>query len=261
MKPRLALFGVAALALLPPVWRVAARMPKFGAHPLPYGDAIAAAAPAERHVLNMVSAVNFDYRGFDTLGEECMLLAAVTGAVVLLRGGRGEDRFARSGWVHGRRLARRSDAAVLLCRAFAPIVLVFGLYVALHATVTPGGGFQGGVVFASGLLLLFAGESYRVWRRLVPFEAASIAEAAGAALFALCGFGPLLAGAAFMQNVLPFGRASDMLSGGLMQVENAAVFLAVAGGFTALFLEFLEETRAAKRGDDSDDGQQRQGGG
>ena len=125
--PRLAVFAVAALALLPVAWRVAAHMPAFGAHPLPYGDAINAAAPRERHVQNAVSAVNFDYRGLDTLGEEFMLLAAVTGAVLLLRGGRGEDRAARAGWAPGRRVAPRSDATVLLCRVLAPVVLVFGL--------------------------------------------------------------------------------------------------------------------------------------
>ena len=57
-------------------------MPTFGAHPLPYGDAINRDAPAQRHVSNMVTAVNFDYRGFDMLGEEFMLLCAVTGAAI-----------------------------------------------------------------------------------------------------------------------------------------------------------------------------------
>lgn len=38
----------------------------------------------------MVTAVNFDLRGFDTLGEEVMLLAAVVGTTVILRGARGE---------------------------------------------------------------------------------------------------------------------------------------------------------------------------
>ena len=75
---RLVLFALACLCLVPAVLHVALAMPVFGAHPLPYGDAINAAAPGERHVSNMVSAVNFDYRGFDTLGEEFMLLCAVT---------------------------------------------------------------------------------------------------------------------------------------------------------------------------------------
>ncbi len=111
MSPRLRLvvFAIACLCLAPAAVHIARSMPTFGAHPLPYGDAINAAAPTQRHVSNMVSAVNFDYRGFDTLGEEFMLLCAVTGTTILLRGNRGEalspaaSRAARSA-----RAARRS---------------------------------------------------------------------------------------------------------------------------------------------------------
>jgi multicomponent Na+:H+ antiporter subunit B len=76
MSPRLRLviFAIACACLLPAVLSIAMHMPTFGNHPMPYGEAINALAPVERHVSNMVSAVNFDYRGFDTLGEEFMLL-------------------------------------------------------------------------------------------------------------------------------------------------------------------------------------------
>jgi multicomponent Na+:H+ antiporter subunit B len=42
----------------------------------------------------------------------------------------------------------------------------------------------------------------------------------------------------------------DVFSGGLMQIENAGVAFAVFGGFSMLFVEFLEETRAIEPGDD-----------
>lgn len=100
-RARLILFALAGLCILPGVAYVALHMPQFGAHPLPYGDAINAAAPGERHLTNMVSAVNFDYRGFNTLGKEFMLLCAVTGVSVLLRGQRGEGRSAEPGATPG----------------------------------------------------------------------------------------------------------------------------------------------------------------
>ena len=245
-RVRLALLALALLCLAPAVWRVAANMPAFGDHPLPYGDAINRDATRERRVTNMVAAVNFDYRAFDTLGEEFMLLAAVTGVVVLLRGPRGEREDAPPGRLPGRPLAGRTDGVALACRLFGPVTLLFGIYVALHATVTPGGGFQGGAIIASGLVLLFLGEGYAAWRRLVRSRVADACEGGGAALFALAGFAPMLVGAAFLENVLPYGQEKDVLSGGLMQVINAGVTLAVAGGFTVLFLEFLEETRESE---------------
>ena len=249
-RARLVLFALACLCVLPALVHVAAHMPTFGAHPLPYGDAINAAGFRERHVTNMVSAVNFDYRGFDTLGEEFMLLCAVTGVTVLLRGNRGEQRSAKPGVVKGRPILPRSDAVVLITRLGALTVLLFGVYVALHAMTTPGGGFQGGAIMATGTLLFFLGESYRGWRRLIRSEAMDACEGLGATLYAVCGFASMAAGLPFLQNIMPLGRPGDLFSGGLMLVENAGVTLAVAGGFAVLFIEFLEETRVEPEGAD-----------
>ncbi len=247
---RLVLFAIACACLLPAVLSVAMHMPRFGDHAMPYGDAINAVAPAERHVTNMVSAINFDYRGFDTLGEEFMLLCAVTGTVVLMRGSRGEKLSARPGELPGRPILPRSDAAVLVCRLLAPLIMLFGVYVALHAMTTPGGGFQGGVIVATGALLIYLGDGYRGWRRLVRSPALAVCEGLGATLYALCGFAAMAAGHPFLQNFLPLGTPKDVFSGGLMQLENAGVGLAVFGGFTTLFVEYLEETRAIEPGDD-----------
>lgn len=244
MTLRLTGFAVAALVLAAAVVRIGLAMPAFGAHPMPYGDAVNRIGPAERHVSNMVTAVNFDIRGFDTLGEEFMLVCAVTGAVVLLRGKRGEQLTARPAVLPDRPTSPPSDAVVLMARLVGPAMMLFGLYVVLHATVTPGGGFQGGVIIASGTLLLWLAEGYRGWRRMMSARRLDVVEGGGALIFALCGLAPLAAGAPFMANLLPYGTFRDMLSGGLMQVENAGVALAVAGGFSMLFLEFLEETRA-----------------
>ena len=245
MSPRLRLIllGLAGACLLAPVWRIAVALPAFGSPTSPYGPVVNALGPPLRHVSNMVSAVNFDFRGFDTLGEEFMFLCAVTGTVLLLRGTRGEDRTAKAGRFPSRPRELRSESAVLVTRLLGPMIILFGIYMALHVTVTPGGGFQGGVVIASGLLLVYLGEGYETWRKLVRSKVLDAIEGGGALLFALAGFWPMLSGAVFMQNVLPLGKYKDVLSGGLMLVENAGVGFAVTGGFAMLFLEFMEETR------------------
>ncbi len=241
---RSALLGLAGVCLLPGIWRVASALPAFGEPTEQYGPAVNRLGPALRHVTNMVSAVNFDFRGIDTLGEEFMLLCAVTGAVVLLRGARGEDLSAKAGRIAGRAVTVRAESTILICRLLGPMILLFGFYMALHAMVTPGGGFQGGVIIASGLLLSYLGEGYRGWRTLVSSRVMAVFEGAGAFLFVLAGLGPMANGAAFMQNILPLGTLRDVFSGGLMVVVNAGVAFAVTGGFAILFLEFLEETRA-----------------
>ena len=242
------LLALAALVLAPATVRLAASMPTFGAHALPYSDAVNALAPRERRVTNAVTAVNFDVRGFDTMGEEFMLLAAVTGTVVLLRGSRGEETSDEPARVKGRDIPRRTDAAVLVGRVLAPLVFLYGLYAALHATTTPGGGFQGGVVMASSLLLVFLAQAYAGWRRIVRAPVLDACESGGALLFILLGFAPLALGLPFATNILPLGALKSAWSGGSMFAMNVGVTLAVFGGFGLVLIEFMEETRAFETG-------------
>lgn len=242
-KARIGLFAVAAAGILPSLFHVLPHLPNFGDHPMPYGDAVTASSPVARQTQNVVTALNFDYRGFDTLGEEFILLCAVTGVTVLLRGSRGEQTSARPGHVEGRPVLPPGEAVTLITRLFGILTLVFGLSTALHATSTPGGGFQGGVIIATGFLLVYLGEGYRGWRAMIQSEILDAFEAAGALLYVACGFAGLYYGVPFLTNVMPFGAAGSVWAGGLMLVINAGVTCAVMGGFGVLFVEFLEETR------------------
>ena len=252
MRPRwrLALLGLACLVLVPCARSAIRAMPDFGDRIGAYGALVNAIVPAERNVANMVSAINFDVRGLDTLGEEFMLLAAITGTVVLLRGSRGEATTDQAIRLPGRAVVPRSEVVILASRIGGTTTALFGLYVVLHATVTPGGGFQGGVILASATLLIYLGEGYAGWRHSVRSRWLAAMEGGGALLFALCGLAPMLGGAAFLENVLPLGRFRDLFSGGLMLVANLGVAIAVTGGFTQLFLEFMEETREPDQPDD-----------
>lgn len=240
---RLFLAGLAALPLIAGMVSVARHMPPFAHHAIAYGQQINTWAPIDRHITNIVSAVNFDYRAFDTLGEEFMLLSAVTGVTVLLRGQRGESAGSRPGRLPGRPIYPRSEAAILLGRWMAPLLFLFAIYVGLHAMTTPGGGFQGGVLLASALLLVYLGDSYGAWRRMTRASLFDALEGGGTVLYAVAGFLPMLWGAVYLQNLLPMGHLRSLLSGGLMLILNAGVFCAVAGGFTGLFVEFVEEMR------------------
>src|SRR3954466_7632374 len=62
-------------------------LPAFGHYHGEYGHLINTIAVPQRHTANAVTAVVFDYRGVDTLGEEFILFAAVSGVVLLLRHG------------------------------------------------------------------------------------------------------------------------------------------------------------------------------
>lgn len=110
---------------------------------------------------NLVSAVMFDYRGLDTLVEEFILFASAMGVALLLRSSRNVAEQRPRDIVTS--AAVRTAGSVL-----APVMLLFGLWVIAFGYVTPGGGFQGGVVASGGALMLWLADSYRTVRDLSP---------------------------------------------------------------------------------------------
>lgn len=248
---RTATAAVLCLAALALAAAAMGGLPAFGHYPGPYGDLINAVGVYERHATNMVTLVVFDYRGLDTLGEEYILFAAVIGVVVLLREHRGEEAGAAPGRADEAPLVERSDAVAFGCRCAIGLTILFGIYVVLHAHLTPGGGFQGGAIIGSALALLYLGLGYQVWRRLTKSIVLDTAEAAGTGLFVVAGLAAMAAGATFLTNLLPLGKTGSLVSAGTIPLLNIAVGVAVATGFATLFLEYLEETRQPEPGDES----------
>jgi len=56
-------------------------------------------------------------------------------------------------------MKNKNDDLIIRCLAdkFMPLALVFGIYVILHGHLSPGGGFQGGTLCASAVLLIYIG--------------------------------------------------------------------------------------------------------
>jgi multicomponent Na+:H+ antiporter subunit B len=68
------------------------------------------------------------------------------------------------------------------------------------------------------------------------------AEGAGAFAFPMLGVAGLLAGPAFLANVLPLGTAGELLSAGTIPLFNLAVGLEVSAAFLLIVSEFLEQS-------------------
>ncbi len=225
-------------------------LPDFGDYRGPYGDVLQQVALPERHTPQVVGATTFDYRGFDTLGEEFILFAAALGAVVLLRQQRGEEKDEEEEHDHPADRQRRdtSDALRLLGLGLVGPLVVLGLYVIVHGHLTPGGGFQGGVVLASAFVLVHVAGRYLILKRVRPMPLVEITEAGGAAGFVLVGLGGMIAGSMFLFNFLPLGEPGTLLSAGIIPLLNISVGLEVAGAVVLLFSEFLEQWLLRGRG-------------
>jgi multicomponent Na+:H+ antiporter subunit B len=222
-------------------------LPDFrSATPL-YGQLINAVAVEERSATAVVSAVNFDYRAFDTMGEEFILFAAVLCLALLLRHQR-DERFGPVDDDAPERRAPKTSAAVRLTTMVlvGPTVLL-AVYISAHGHLTPGGGFQGGVIAATALLLVYIGGEYAPMARVRPLPLVELAKASGAAAFVLIGFGGLIFAGAFLENFLPLGEPGHLLAAGTITPLSLAVGLEVSGGFVLLLTEFLEQLLVIRR--------------
>jgi multicomponent Na+:H+ antiporter subunit B len=241
-RGRLTVFVPAAAGLLFLLIDGLARLPALGHYPGPYGYVLSGVGVTQRHATDLVTAVNFDYRAFDTLGEEFILFTAVLGVMLLLRHMRGErEPAARRGDLHAGRFAGASDALRGLALTFVTVVLVLGGYVVAHGAITPGGGFQGGVVLASGAFLAFLAGSAVAMRIVAPHRLVEVGEGAGAAGFALLGVGGLIFTGTFLKNFIALGKPGELLSAGTIPLVSIAIGFEVAGAFLLAWTEFLDQ--------------------
>jgi multicomponent Na+:H+ antiporter subunit B len=224
-----ALLGLGALF----AWAIAG-MPAFGDYRGPYGFVLDRLVVPLRHTTNVVMGTNFDVRGVDTMGEEFILYAAILGVTLLLR-----DE-ARSRRAERRTRRPRSDAVRLVGVVMFGGGLLLGLWLEAFGYVTPGGGFQGGVVVAGAILLLYLVGNHRDYR---PFRLEHVLdplEGIGVGGYVVIGLAALASGTAFLTNLFGFGKPGTLLSGGSIPLLNWASGIAVTVAMLLLFAEFLE---------------------
>jgi multicomponent Na+:H+ antiporter subunit B len=225
LLPALAVVGAVLLAGF-------AGIPDFGHYRGPYGDILNRVAVPERHATNVVAAIVFDYRGFDTMGEEFILFMAVVGVVLLLR-----EQSDRSGWSDPdeTRSACVRLFGVLLIGPF----LIVALWLCAFGYITPGGGFQGGVMLAATALLVYLAWSHDAWHRASAEHFVDPLEGLGAGGYAVIGLVALATGLHFLTNLLGPGTAGTLLSGGSIGLLSWCSALEVLGAMALLFREFL----------------------
>jgi multicomponent Na+:H+ antiporter subunit B len=230
---RIGLFAVSAAGLSALLLWAVAGLPDFGHYKGRYGATLNKVTVSERHATNVVTAIVFDYRGFDTLGEEFILFTSVMGVALLLRDVREEERRPRD--------EVESDPVRMVGIGFSAALLVMGMYIVAHGAITPGGGFQGGVVLAAAFALVYLAADYRSYRNLTPHPGVDFVEGTGAGGYALIGIASMLLGSAFLHTFGPFGTPGTLASAGSIPFLNVASALEVGAAFVLLFSEFLEE--------------------
>ena len=107
----------------------------------------------------------------------------------------------------------------VIAKLLIPLILIFAFYVQFHGDYGPGGGFQAGVIFASGFILYSLIFGIENARSVVSFNLLRILSALGLLLYIGVGIAALILGGNFLEyNVL----LSDPVSGqhlGILAIE------------------------------------------
>lgn len=134
---------------------------------------------------NLVTGVLLNYRGFDTFGEVVVIFAALAAVMAVLSS-------AAPGRSQGAGAANKpvipiSPVVAFIIRLTAPFIAAFGALVILKGHVSPGGGFQGGVILGALLMLLSLVLGRDAQQPLIPLPLARWLQAAAPLAFAVIG--------------------------------------------------------------------------
>jgi multicomponent Na+:H+ antiporter subunit B len=128
------------------------------------------------------------------------------------------------------------------------VTLLVGVDVVVHGHLTPGGGFQGGVVLGTAVHLLYLAGQYPALERVRSVPLYDAGEAVGTAAFVALGLAGTAAGGAFLANVLPFGTFGSLLSAGTVPLLSIAIGIEVGSGVIVLLAAFFEQALRVERG-------------
>lgn len=177
--------------------------------------------PQDLGVANIVTAILISYRGFDTLGEVAVLFMVAASLGLLLQ----PKGLSGAAGPESRRPREPSEIVATSSQVLLPLILVFGAYVIVNGHLSAGGGFQGGAIVASGLMLqLLAHPDTRVSQAVL-----SVTESVAGIFYVVLGIlGLVLAGGFLDPRFLPPGEFGAFISAGAVPLISALLGIKVS---------------------------------
>ncbi|MGI6020224.1 MAG: hydrogen gas-evolving membrane-bound hydrogenase subunit E [Lachnospiraceae bacterium] len=197
----------------------------------------------ETGAVNFVTGMILDYRAFDTFGESCVLFIAAICVQVLLR----IDDKNNKRSVEYRRRENETDRLyepkndVILQRVsvvLVPLLFIFGIYIILNGHLSPGGGFSGGAVIGSGLILYLNAFGFKKTERFFTNKTFRIVTLIALTFYCFAKSYSFFTGANHLESGIPLGTPGAILSSGLILPLNICVGLVVACTMYAFYTLF-----------------------
>lgn len=130
---------------------------------------------------------------------------------------------------------RKSAIVRTLTRKLFPFVLLYGCYLISHGHLSPGGGFQGGVIFGSAIILLGLVDGVHNTEKRFRENLLSLTKNIGMIIFVLLGFAGIFLGYSFLSDFLPRGEIGTVPSTGLILLLNLTIGFMVGTGIAVIF--------------------------
>ena len=108
-----------------------------------------------------------------------------------------------------------------ISRILIPFIVLYGLYIQFHGDYSPGGGFQAGVIVASGLVLYGMVYGIGEIQKVISYDFVTKLSGLGVMLYLLTGIAPMLLGGEFLNYSY---LASNQISG-----QHLGIFLIELG--------------------------------
>jgi multicomponent Na+:H+ antiporter subunit B len=125
----------------------------------------------------------------------------------------------------------------VVAKSFIPVILLFALYVQFHGDYGPGGGFQAGVIFGSGIILYALIFGLQTTKKVLPQGIIHHMTGLGVLIYAGVGVATLILGGNFLDySVLGSTRAGGQHIG--IMVIELGVGITVAFVMVSLFYSF-----------------------
>ena len=181
--------------------------PQSPASKSPVSSHFIAKTGVDTEVPNMVTAVLADYRGFDTMFETVVVFIAGMAVLAILKNSvkKGSVRFDHIVDVEPDLIVTNT------VRLIVPVIQIFAFYVLAHGHVSPGGGFQGGVLMGASFILVALSWDLETALARFPMNRCIIVAAAGILLYGGIGLLSMFLGGEFLDyaelaKVLPVSR-------------------------------------------------------
>ena len=195
----------------------------------------------ETGAVNIVSGMILDYRAFDTLGESHVLFTALICVMILLRVDHKNMRSEYEDYytvLSDRYYSLERDTIIrTMGKILLPCIFVYGIYILLNGQNSPGGGFSGGAVMGTGLIITAAAFGFDRVDSFLPLRVSMWMTFLSLMFYSFAKGYVFFTGANGLENHVPKGVPGAILSGGLILPLDIAVGLVVAGtmfGFYSL---------------------------